>query len=271
MKVAISNIAWELEEEAAAARALAARSLRGVEVAPTKIWPAPLAAPPETLDTYRRFWNEQGIGIVSLQALLFGQPELLIFRDPETRRRTVEYLRGIIALAARLGARILVFGSPANRRVNGLGPTRALAIALDFFREVGECAQSHDTAFCIEPNPPAYGCDFIRTAAEGSELVRAVGHPGFRLHLDVSAMTLNGEDYERAIEESFDCLEHFHVSEPHLAMVGETSTDHGRVARCLRRLGYKGWVSIEMRSRPGTSNIPAVESALDFVLGTYRA
>ena len=42
----------------------------------------------------------------------------------------------------------------------------------------------------MEANPPEYGADFVTRAAEAIELVKAVNHPGFRLHLDTGCMTL---------------------------------------------------------------------------------
>jgi len=270
MNIAISNIAWDPEEDDIVAGLLANRSLRGIEVAPTKIWPAPLNTPVESLHHYREFWKSRGVGIVALQALLFGRPELAVFQSEEIRRQTLDYLCGIIRLSSQLGARILVFGSPQNRRIGEVALETAMDIAASFFRQVGECAQKHGAVICIEPNPAAYGCDFVRTAAEGRECVRKVDQSGFRLHLDASAMTLNGEDYERAIEDSFEYLEHFHISEPHLGVIGRGRTDHRRIAACLRRLGYRGWVSVEMRCGWGKPNSAVVATALDFVLDTYH-
>jgi sugar phosphate isomerase/epimerase len=269
MKISISNIAWDPCEEAEVARLMAERGIRGVELAPTKIWPSLEGATGEAARDYRDGWEAQGVKVVAFQSLLFGRPELGLFQSEEVREETFAYLSRVIRLGSEMGARALVFGSPRNRLVGELAPARAMDVAVEFFFRLGEVAQRHQTLFCIEPNPTAYGCDFIRTAAEGRELVARVNHPGFRLHLDAGVMALNGEPYERAIEEGFEYLAHFHISEPQLAVVGNGQTDHARVARHLRQLGYDRWVSLEMRPGWAAPNTISVQRALDFVAEVY--
>ena len=269
MKVSISNIAWDAAEDGHVAALLNEFRIKGLELAPTKIWDAPAEAEATAVNRYRDYWARRGVEIVAFQSLLFGRPELTIFDTAEARENTVAYLTSIIGLAGSLGAKVLVFGSPKNRIVGTLSPARAMEVAVNFFSRLGEVAADHGVRFCIEPNPATYGCDFVRTAAEGLELVRRVNHPGFGLHLDSGALTLNGEDYERALETCFDWLTHFHISEPNLGLVGQSQTDHRRIARALSRLGYGNWVSIEMRNNLTNPNPGAVRSALDFVTSTY--
>jgi sugar phosphate isomerase/epimerase len=270
MKLSISNLAWSPAEDSEVAAVLQSFDVQGIELAPTKLWPDLTRVQAADLAAYRRFWQQQGIRIVALQSLLFGQPELVIFRDQETRLQTLNYLRRVMHLAARLGAQILVFGSPRNRLRNELGAQQSRAIAVEFFRQVGDLAAQHDVYFCIEPNPVAYGCDFIRTATEGIELARAVHHPHFRLHLDAGGMTLSEEDYAEAIAASHEWMVHFHISEPQLAIIGEGHTDHPTVASALRHIDYDRWVSIEMLNKTALSNPQAVRKALACATEYYR-
>jgi D-psicose/D-tagatose/L-ribulose 3-epimerase len=165
--------------------------------------------------------------------------------------------------------RVLVFGSPKNRQRGALALDEALEIACEFFRRLGVRAAGLGVQLCIEPNPADYGCDFIRTLREGAELVRRVDSPGFRLHADSSAMILNGEDAAVDLAAAFDCLAHFHISDPFLDPPSRHAERHRSFARQLRALGYAGYVSIEMRSGAGTSNLEAVRTALAFARRTY--
>lgn len=269
MNIAVSNIAWDFPEEEQVAELLQRKRITGVEIAPTKIWPAPLTAETENIAAYRSWWEKRGMTVVAFQALLFGRPDLTLFESEEVRERTFQYLSGIIELASRLGAKVLVFGSPKNRRAGERDREWVWDTATDFFRRLGEKAAAEHTVFCIEPNAAAYACDFIRTTQEGRALVRRVNHPGFGLHLDAGVLTLNDEPYEKVLEESLDCLTHFHISEPHLALVGTGAVDHRRIAAQLKSSGYPGWVSIEMRNGLLPSNLQALEQALDFVVPCY--
>lgn len=269
MKLTISNIAWNPDEDAAVCRLMQQYAISGVEIAPTKIWPKPLDASDNDIASYTRYWQSCGIRVSSMQALLFGRPDLTIFETPEKRNETLRYLEGIIRLGGQLGADALVFGSPGNRRVGDLDRAQAEEIAVDFFRKVGKTAADHNTVFCIEPNPVTYGCDFVTTSAEGRDLVAKVGQQGFGLHLDAAGMTLSQEDVEAELAKSIPGLCHFHISEPNLKPIGTGGVHHALFARCLSAGGYDRWFSIEMRAPGDTENVTGVEKALQAVRKYY--
>lgn len=267
MKLAISNIAWPASEDTQVAGLLRDMGVHGVEVAPTAVWPTPLGASEAQVSAYREFWERSGIRIVALQALLFGRPDLTIFEREDKRRETLAHLAGMIRLAARLGATVLVFGSPKNRKVGGRDSLEAGKIALSFFRDLGRVAVDSGVVFCIEPNPPEYGCDYLTTAGATRELVASIDSPGLGIHLDAGGMTLGREPLS-AVEDSLPWLRHFHISEPHLEQIGAGDTEHGAFAQTLATHGYQGWASIEMR-QPASEPLPLVAAALKYSIDRY--
>lgn len=96
-----------------------------------------------------------------MQALLFGRPDLTIFAKAEKRQETFTYLVETIELGSKLGAKVLVFGAPKNRKIGGLNYEQTQEIAVEFFHKIGELAANLGINFCIEPNPQVYDCDFI--------------------------------------------------------------------------------------------------------------
>lgn len=254
--LAVSNIAWEADEEEGVADLLAGLGLSAVEIAPTKVFHDPLEVDDRSLADYERRWRSRGIEIAAFQSMLFGHPELQLFHSAELRRATVERLAAFIVLAGRMGAGALVFGSPRNRNVpEGEDEHTVWQIAVDVFGELGEIARSQGTVLCIEPNPVAYGCNFVTDAAAGARLVRDVDHPGFRLHLDAAGMTLAGDDVGQAITSHADILRHYHVSAPELGPIETEIVDHRAAFHALRDSDYDRVVSIEMRGqRGGTLN-----------------
>ncbi|MOA29043.1 hypothetical protein D3C78_1500310 [compost metagenome] len=114
-----------------------------------------------------------------------------------------------------------------------------------------------------------YGCDFIINTEEAITLVREVGNPGFRLHLDAGAMAINEEDIFPTIEHSMPYLQHFHISEPYLNLVGTGVTEHKKMAQALKSVGYEKWVSIEMKNNLLPNNVESVERAVTYALETY--
>lgn len=265
MRLAVSNIAWPAGANEEALALLKEGGAEGVELALTKVWPEPLTATEPEVTRYRHWWEERGLRVVALQALLFGKPNLALFGPPEAREAALDYLKRIIDRAAWLGAGALVFGSPGNRRRGTRSPEEAMTMAAPFFRELGDHAAARGVAFCIEPNPPEYGCDFVTRADHGAALVDQVNSPGFGLHLDTAAMHLAGDGPERIVE-AVGRIRHFHASAPHLGGVPGDGVDYAGFARALRKIAYTGWVSIEMaEGKLGPSWRQGVARALEHV------
>lgn len=267
MKLAISNIAWKEEEDPQVIEIMRDLGISALEVAPTRFWEEPLEASAEEVLKVRRFWEEQEIRIVAMQALLFGKPELTIFENPETREETLQYLIGIIKLAKSLGCGALVFGSPKNRRVGDIPEKEVQRIAEEFFGRLGEESAKYGIWFCLEPNPPDYGCDFVTTTEEAVGLVSAIGKTGLGLNFDLGGATINKEPLERILPKAAPVMHHFHISAPNLELITESGGDHALVAKLLKEIGYNRIVSIEMRS--AESNLDRVRESIQFVKDTY--
>lgn len=269
MKLSISNIAWNSDEDDLIISLLKKNGINKIEIAPTKFWERPLDTSTYEHDELKRNWGNKGISFIAMQSLLFGQSHLNLFSTVESRNQMLDYLSGIISLAGNLGVKTLVFGSPKNRLVGKLSYKERMEIAAPFFYQLGSFAVKNNVTLCIEPNPIHYGCDFITNTEEALGLIREVNHPGFQLHLDSGALELNDENIYTVIEHSMPYLKHFHISEPYLNLIGSGQTKHREIAIALRSLGYENWISIEMKNSVSPSNIESVERALDYTLETY--
>lgn len=269
MKLAISNLAWQIEEDEQIHCLLREMHVTGIEIAPTKYWPNPTLASNSEIEEVKSRFEAAGFLIPAAQALLFGHPELTLFEDEGTRNKTFDYLVALSHLCSTLGISTMVFGSPKNRQRYGMLLDLSMQIATDFFFHLAEKISSLNVTFCIEPNPKEYGCDFIVNSSEALSLVRHVDHPNFRLHLDTSAMFLNKEDPARIIPECLPYLQHLHISEPFLELIGNGQNSHQSIAKSLHRSGYEGWMSIEMRSGLLPSNCDAIHRAIDYTMETY--
>lgn len=269
MKIAISNIAWNPEEEDEILTFLSQNGILLLEVAPTKYWNDPSTVSSIEIETKKRHLNDAGFEVIAAQALFFGRPELSIFGDEKLRRTTLDYLCRVSETCVRLGAKALVFGSPKNRLKRDISDQVASEIAVDFFHMAAEYVFALGGILCVEPNPVEYGCDFINTTKQAVAFVEQVNHPGLRVQLDTSAMTLNGEKPFESIENGLAWAGHFHVSEPFLGLVGKGKTDHAVIAKELQSRSFNRPLSIEMRSGLAATNKLAVEDAIRFVKAIY--
>ncbi len=270
MNISISNIAWDKKYDDEISKILINKKIKGIEIAPTKVSPEPIEAGVGEIKKYRNFWNDKGIEIVAIQSVLYGHPELTIFDNERVRSKTLSYLFSMIEVASNLGAKVIVFGSPKNRNIGLIRMDKAIEIARIFFYKIGEKAKDYGINFCIEPNPPQYETNFINNTKEAVSFVKSVNHPNFRLHLDLSTLTLNNENYSDSIKLGADFISHFHISEPFLQPVNEKNINKYKTAiNSLKDINYKNWVSIEMLTDKD-NEIEEVIYALSTIIKSYE-
>lgn len=270
MRLAISNIAWDVSEDLAVAQLLAKFHIDAIDVAPGKYFPDPAKAKDEGIANVKRWWADQGIEITGMQALLFGTTGLNVFGDNDSQQAMLNHLREICRIGAGLGATRLVFGSPKNRDRSGLSDARMLEQAVDFFRRVGDAAQEYGVFVCLEPNPTRYGANFMTNSAETAHVVTAVGHNSVRMQFDTGALTINGESPEAVLESSARLIGHIHASEPDLMPLGDGGTDHSLIHNALLQHLPRHVVSIEMVATKEEPHLHSIERALSCAVACYR-
>lgn len=266
MKLAISNIAWTSELDNEMLSRLQG-NVAAIEIAPTRLWSDWQFSEVDVADCLKTLQHHDLV-CSSLQAIVFGKPDLKLFGTPDQRLVLIEHLKRVADLSAWLGARPMVFGAPKNRDRGDLDEQTAFRVAVDVFSEVGDYCAQRQVCLCIEPNPPIYGCNFVTTSQQGIDLVRAVNSPGFRLHLDAAGMHLAGDDIARSLEAAADVLEHVHISEPNLSDFAAPQVAHGQMAQGLREIEWDKWISIEMRA--SAHPIKSVEQAIAIVQKLYQ-
>ena len=267
MRLAVSNIAWNLEEDPLVFKLLAELGVSGVEIAPTKIWPEWRGITSSAIKIVKHRIAEMGFDIPALQAILFGRPDLQLFGGSATVSALVEHISRVADLAAQLGARTLVFGSPRNRDPGDMTAVDARNHTVDVFRRMGESCAAQGVALGLEANPPQYACTFMNRWSDAAEIVRLVDHSGVRIHLDAACISMVGDDPGDAVRQTIDILTHVHISEPNLGGFETPTVDHGKFGRALGAAGYRAWASIEMRRHD--SPIPAIRRAIKVAQTEY--
>jgi sugar phosphate isomerase/epimerase len=269
MRLAISNIAWDPPEDEAVAELLRTSGVDAIDVVPGKYFENPSAATDSEIGEVKDWWASRGIEILGMQALLFGTSGLNVFGDERSREGMIERLDAVCRIGGRLGARLLVFGSPRNRDRTGLDDTAAMAIAVPFFRRLGDIAQAHGVVVCLEPAPARYAGNFMVTSAETGRVVEETDHPAIRLQFDTGALAINGEDPERVLRDYSHVVGHVHASEPGLVPLGDGGADHGASARALLRHLPDRPVSIEMLATKQEPHLEAIARALQIAAANY--
>src|SRR5947209_11811131 len=128
MRYAICNETYENWEHARVCATTAELGYKGLEIAPFTLAPRITDVFAERRRELRRQAEQHGLEIIGLHGLLAKTEGFMgTSPDPAVRGRTAEYLGELARCCRDLGGRLMVFGSPGQRRVPA-GHTRAQAV-----------------------------------------------------------------------------------------------------------------------------------------------
>ncbi|HEY1861918.1 MAG TPA: sugar phosphate isomerase/epimerase family protein [Gemmataceae bacterium] len=247
MRYAICNETFEGWEHERVCRYVARLGYTGLEVAPFTLAPRVTDISPETRKALRRQADDNGIRIIGLHWLLARTEGLhLTAADETVRKRTAAYLVDLARCCRDLGGDLMVFGSPAQRRIPaGATAEQAARYAADTFSRALPGIADCGARLCLEPLARSE-TDFLTTCADAVALLDRVGHPNFVLHLDVKAMSADEAPVPDLIRRHATRAGHFHANDPNRRGPGFGDTDFVPIFRALRQTGYQGWVSVEV-------------------------
>lgn len=269
MRIAISNIAWDVSDDDQIAELLLKYKVDAIDIAPGKYFPEPTKVTDNDIANIKYYWLNKGIEIVGMQSLLFGKQSLNIFGSKQSQKDMLDHLSAITRIAEKLGISRLVFGSPKNRDRIGFSDEQALTIAKDFFTKLGNIANKHGVVFCLEPCPKCYGSNFMTTSLETFDVVSAIKHPAIKMQLDIGAITINKEPLYKILPYCLNQVGYIHISEPGLSVVGDGNVDHKSYAKILNMYLNNQIVSIEMLATKKEFQLVSIERSLAFVTQTY--
>lgn len=250
MRLSISNIAWEADNDVYIYKIMQKLGFLGLEIAPTRIF---AENPYENMNAAKKWAknlkSEYGFSVPSMQSIWYGKKEN-IFASDDDRLKLISYTKKAIDFASSIGCSNLVFGCPKNRSIS---TENDKAVAISFFKKLGDYALAKHTVLAMEANPPIYNTNYINTTLEAIELIKKVNSNGFKLNLDIGTMIYNNEDIS-ALSEYVKLINHVHISEPGLKVI-EKRPIHKKLAALLKNNNYNGFVSIEMGRQQNIENI----------------
>jgi sugar phosphate isomerase/epimerase len=218
----------------------------GVEIAPFTFGESVTDVSAERRREIRQVAADEGLDVVGLHWLLASPKGLHIHtRDEALRRKTVDYLRALVDFAGDVGAPVMIFGSPFQRRLEDGDLQGAWERTQDSFRQVLPTLTERGVTLCQE-SLPAPESDFILTAAEAARMVNEINDPSFRLMLDVKSMCSEDRTPAEIIREFAPLVEHFHANDANRRGPGFGDTDYAPIAAALKEAGYGRYVSVEV-------------------------
>lgn len=270
MKLSLSNIALTAYDHESELSALPALAITGLEVAPSRVWHDTWTGlTPAMVAKYRREVEGAGLEVVGLHSLFWDHRDLGLFRDADTRSRTLDFLAHLSAVCRDLGGRTLIYGSGWARNRNGLPMADAMAETESFFGELSKRMEGHGTCICFEPVGPQES-DFVNSVFDSIAIAEKLDHPAIRVQIDAKALVANDEDVLEPFLRAKPYLVHYHANEPDLGVLSDSgAVDHAKLGGFLRRVDYTGYVSIEQRMVNEADPLDAVRESARVLRDNY--
>jgi sugar phosphate isomerase/epimerase len=220
----------------------------GVEIAPFTLAPLITNLTPAWRRELKTIIADAGIETIGLHWLLAKTEGFhLNTRDEKVRRATGDYLIALAEAVRDLGGSLLVLGSPKQRDLlPGVTYDEAVGYTVEVFTKIMPAIAAAGVELCLEPLAPSE-TNFLNTCAQAMDVIRQVGDPHLKLHMDVKAQSSEtGTIVPSLIHQYGRAAGHFHAQDTNLRGPGMGAVDFGPIMKALVDSGYDRWVSVEV-------------------------
>lgn len=138
------------------------------------------------------------------------EPSLMAL-EHAARKRRIDLIKRGIHVGRKLGVNLVTFGSGFVRAEHVAHPqTDPTELLVDSIREcLAEIRSEEDMTLLIEPEPGMH----IETLEQGLALMKAVGSPRFKLHIDICHAYCSEPDYVGALALAAPHARYLHISD----------------------------------------------------------
>lgn len=247
MRHAICNEVFQGWSFADAAKFVRSCGYEGLEIAPFTLAGTPADISQAERAQYRDILRSEGLAFVGLHWLMVSPKGLHVTTpDDALRQRSWNHIRDLIDLCADLGPNgVMVFGSPQQRStVGGSRVAEATARYIDGLASVAPHAAERGVTILVEALPIGQS-NVVNSLAEAAAIVRQIGSPAVQTMFDTHNAVDEIEPHAALVEKYFSVIRHVHVNEMDGKHCGMGNYDFKPVLGALKRLNYRGWVSLE--------------------------
>lgn len=262
MNLAISNLAWNKDDNIKMYEFISNSGFQGLEIAPTKLFSnRPYNCIKEAVKYKAFLKKEYNLKVVSLQSIWYGKNDT-IFGSQEERKNLYNYTKEAIEFSNALECPNIVFGCPKNRIIKN---ANQWDIAVEFFSNIGEAAFKHGVFIAIEPNPRIYNTNFINTTNEAIKFCNCIQSKGLKVNLDFGTIIENKEIISFS-QNDINLINHVHISEPNLKLIKERD-EHYKLKKVLLKYNYKKFISIEMGDG---NNLKDIKKTIEYIGRVFK-
>ncbi len=166
--------------------------------------------------------------------------------EPIVRQRAIGFIKTIIDCAAELGAPAIV-GSMQGRSSQAVKRETAISYLRDGLETLGRYASQYGKPLLFEPLN-RYETDQANTLDQGLAIIEGI--PNVQLLADLFHMNIEEVNIAEAIRRAGSAIGHVHFADTNRMAIGFGHLDVAPVIAALREIGYMGYLSAEVFSKP---------------------
>jgi sugar phosphate isomerase/epimerase len=167
--------------------------------------------------------------------------------DPHYREVRILHTKRALTLAKELGAKCITT-EPGGPVEAGSSWNAALKLFVEMFKPVAEHAEKEGVQLLVEPEPGL----LIETADQFEEFMKHIDSPAVGMNFDIGHHFCVKDDPGPTIERMAKYIRHVHLEDiaatrvHHHLVPGEGAIDFAAALKALQKIGYQGWVTIEL-------------------------
>jgi sugar phosphate isomerase/epimerase len=177
-----------------------------------------------------------------------GDTYLPSWLEPQEARRQVRinHTLSCLRIASRLGCRNI--SVPPGGPLNGMSRKRALTLFYQGLERVIPEAEALQVNMLVEPEPGL----LLENSLHFSEFINPLGSEAVGLNFDIGHFYCAGENPAHAFQDLFKWIGHVHLEDiahdrTHNHLIpGRGNIDFREMFRCIRSMGYRCHISLEL-------------------------
>ncbi len=167
---------------------------------------------------------------------------------PEAQENSKQYITALIDQAVILGAPVVagpVYSAVGRRNAEEpAAQKQQWKTVVKNLKPLCKHAAKKGIAICVEPLN-RFETDFINTVDQVLQLIKDVGSPALKIHLDTFHMNIEEKFQPAAIKKAGKLIGHFHACGSDRGTPGNDHIDWAGIAKALKAAKYDGGVVIE--------------------------
>lgn len=236
VKLAVSNLAWNFEENEEVFSILKTIGIDYIEGVITKIssWEN---INNEILLNYSKYLFSKKIKLMSLQSIFFNT----IITNFKEKENVLKHIDKLIEISKILKIKILVFGSPKMR----IKYDNWQEDLNNIFKDIDIKLEGTDIKLCIEPNASIYGGEYFFKLSEIINFIDVNKFKNIKTMIDTHNAEIEGEDLIKLFDDYFEYIYHIHISEKGLKALEDKSL-HFEFSKKIKTSKYSGIITYEV-------------------------